>query len=151
MENKLLKFRAYHKTRKEWLFGYKLPNLGGFSMYGETILCGELARYGLVDYLDNIEITQFSGILDKHQKEIYGNDYLKDEKGMGFRVYHIGGGFVIKESVWKNNIEDFKIGDDLISTPLADAQTRSYISGSCEIVGNVYDGIINLTPTNGND
>ena len=35
------KFRAWDNKTKEWLLGYELPNLGGFSMFGEAMLFGE--------------------------------------------------------------------------------------------------------------
>mgnify|MGYP001584566705 CR=1 FL=1 len=32
MKNREIKFRAWDNKKKEWLFGYELPNLGGFSL-----------------------------------------------------------------------------------------------------------------------
>lgn len=138
-----MKFRAWHTKQEKFLFGYDYPNLGGFHLLGETVLCGALNSIPLDDLLHNVIITQFTGLKDKNEKDVYADDYLRDEKGIIFRVYAVIGGFAIKESVWKENLNDYVATDDLITTPLADAQTISYIHGSCEVIGNVYKKIQN--------
>ena len=58
-----------------------------------------------------------------------------------FRIYKVPGGFVIKSSVWLENTSDLIIGDDLIFTHFTDAQTLSWLLGSTEHYGNIFDNI----------
>lgn len=79
-------------------------------------------------------------ITDEDGHEIYSNDIREiiegHDRGKQFRIYYIPGGFVIKESLWLFNIEDFTNSDKLITISIVDPQTLSWILNATKHVKN---------------
>jgi uncharacterized phage protein (TIGR01671 family) len=108
-----LKFRAYDKKEKKWLMGYDMPNLGGFSLFGELVLLGEWS--GVLDtYLfdrlghkaEDLVVMQYSGLTDKDGKEIYGGDIIEDFAEGLREVEFVDGGFWLSEPYMKHYMPD---------------------------------------------
>ena len=69
------KFRVWDTKLKKWLFGYNYGSLGGFSLWGETVLFGQLSTISL-SRLNDIVTDTFIGVKDCFGKDIYENDII---------------------------------------------------------------------------
>lgn len=87
------KFRVFDKNSKEIVIDeqeflpFKITNKG-------VIKLSPLYKQNLWEILDseNFEITQYIGLNDIHNKEIYVGDYLKDEEGFIWEVLPLADG-----------------------------------------------------------
>ena len=128
MEDRL-KFRAWNESAKRFSkpFGLKATVLNYTDDDG----------LGVMKSLTDEPVQQFTGLLDISSREIYEDDILLDEeRNIEYRVYSLRGGFGIKAVYWADSKENLTSADTLIIEPLADTQTRSYVTGSCKIIGN---------------
>ena len=132
------KFRAWDLVNKKWLFGYEYPNLGGFSLTGETVILGQFsAEFRPLSRLNEIEITQWSGLKDRNNRDIYENDIVKyfgkwDDKGNvidpDFEPHHI---------IWSmGGMWAIPVSSKFDSSP---KHWKSVGHTTCEIMGNLYE------------
>jgi len=99
-----LKFRAWDSIDKKWLFGYDYKNLGGFSLFGEVVLMGQLSTISL-ERLNDVIVSQYSGINDENGKEIYEGDLLNGFTEIKcYEVIFEDGAFYLEYSLNKNKI-----------------------------------------------
>ena len=134
-----IKFRAWDNKNKKWLLGYEYHNLGGFSMFGETVLMGEWSntldmflfeRNGYKN--TDLIVMQYTGLKDKNGKEIYEGDLSKN---------YYKGEWVILEVVWN------PLG--MWSVKWKDGYLNNYHLNSqrMEIIGNIYQNPELINPT----
>ncbi len=131
-----IKFRAWDNREREWLLGYELSDLGGFSLFGECMLLNEwshvldtflLSRDGHKP--EDLIVMQFTGLLDRDDKEIYDGDILEpvtlsEWHSSKYVVEYCGMAFIFKALDAPRNAANFV--SPLESTDL-------------EIIGNIHE------------
>ena len=88
---------------------------------------------------DRFTVKQYdTNAKDSEGKNIFEGDILQNDKGEKFRVYNRPGGFCISNLAFDDTYYCDKDLWWLTLQPLADEQTLSYVSGSCKIIGNIF-------------
>ena len=110
-----IKFRAWDKKNKCW-FKTELE-FYGFHLWGEcTLLCPPNAND-----LQNLEVTQFTGLKDRNGKEIYEGDILTDNIVVKWRDDWAS--FALDKYGW---MHDHYFGEGVNAKDI-------------EIIGNIYE------------
>ncbi len=109
-----IKFRAWDKYKK---FMYEIGRLD-FPINSP-------------DY-ENIEIMQFTGLLDKNGKEIYEGDIIRVPKSVMDRI---GGSILITFVQWSDTSATWMVGRN---THIANTYLW-LLNKCCEVIGNIYE------------
>lgn len=86
---------------------------------------------------------QYTGINDMEGNELLADDLIVNSRGETMRIYVSEGGFVIKGSIWAEDLSDLIPSDELVVHAIADTQIKHYIMQNCLRLGNYHEN----TPT----
>jgi uncharacterized phage protein (TIGR01671 family) len=129
------KFRAWD-NEFEMMF-YSNSSDDPLNVTGERIhhLCGCEKPEGHLNYFffKKAPIMQFTGLHDKHGKEIYEGDIIRGNGNNLFAIIPMLGGLSICNTHYLGQKHN-----ELISEPTNDAQSAQWLKES-EVIGNVYE------------
>jgi uncharacterized phage protein (TIGR01671 family) len=119
--NRELKFRAYHKHRKE------IYDVYGFNKHFvfKDILDGP-GSDGVPDKIEDVDLLQFTGLLDKNGKEVYEEDILEHAYERLIVTYGI-------QEVDAFNVLGFNI------YTMQGSEPGKRLSLEIEVIGNIYE------------
>lgn len=112
--NKKLKFKCWDKRDKV------MKEVVAINFYLKQVVLNDIVRP-----FEDVVLLEYTGILDKHGKEIYENDYIKNIKTG--KIYKV---------VWNGSAAAFEICD--IENQYESMFFTNRIFGNYEIVGNAY-------------
>ena len=124
-----IKFRAWNKKYKTWLFDYK--EMGGFSLIGEVTLVAGLRETSLKEW-QNIEIMQFTGLKDSKNCEIYEGDIVN----LGQKDHAVPEVVIFKDGAFGAEV-DWLPEDPYIE--LNEYCCDSSFINCVEVLGNIYE------------
>ena len=126
--SRTLKFRAWDKKNKKWISK-------GFHIIGETTVFDMLKQWK--DYhdlmsLNDIEVTQFTGLQDNNKKDIYEGDIVLLGEWNFAEVVWYGGGFKWQWDGVRNTTARVQLIPD-------DGKCYSCRTTEKEILGNIFE------------
>ena len=102
-----IKFRAWDKVKNKMIIGFEGITLGyeniGIDLDGDILDLG-YGEYGMWQRIGGIEIMQYTGLLDKNDKEIYEGDLIYFDNGYISQIQFSCGAFLLDDGLFRNNL-----------------------------------------------
>ena len=116
-----LKFRAWDKESKKFVHGENLANPNSIPVinYGDSF-----------ELKSKFEITQWTGLTDRHGKEIWEGDILELGYKDFVQIIFDEGSFKGKKDEWISSLWDYK--------PIQMTPEQTGFWHRCEVIGNIY-------------
>ena len=115
-----IKFRIWDKKRKEWVH----DTAHAVNLLGEIIIMGEILRRPddtsvTLAELNDLEVMQFTGLLDKNEVPIFEGDVVVDRFGNKSKVIWNGASFMLKEDtpVFLNQFFEIEVIGNVLEAP----------------------------------
>lgn len=134
------------KLDGKWIYGYPFISNEGFFKNKTFIISNlmyskiniEKHTFGYYEEIESNTLCEYTNIIDNEGIEIFENDLrIYDDKI--FRIYKMEGGFVIKKSLWLNDISDLTKSDKSICVSLSDIEIKDWLIKNSKHYSNIFD------------
>ncbi len=132
--NREIKFRGKRLDNGEWMYG----NYAKYKDYSDNVHESMIDKDGYMHDIVPSTVGQYTGLKDKNGNEIWEGDIFKeDSNGIVRSVFRVPGGLAFEDN-------PVSFGYDHRApvypySPIAEMQNASWLSQSCEIIGNIHD------------
>ena len=131
MEQREIKFRAWHKDLGKMLHAYVIS----WATHAGKEYLSECRGYypennQVIFSFDDVELMQYTGLKDKNRVEIYEGDILK--------VFEEDGSETIASVKWGDHYPAFTLEPEIEDLEYNSLQHAALVQ-SCEIIGNIYE------------
>ena len=127
-----IKFRGIEIKSKRWVYGAYVPAID------EDCCDSIIDEQGTWHIVFSETIGQYTGLKDKNGKEIWDGDIFKEDgSGIVRSVFRVPGGLAFED-----NPVSFGYDHRAPVYPyssIAEMQNASWLSQSCEVIGNIHD------------
>lgn len=132
-------FRGKRVDNGEWVYGHYFTEMGrGVAGSNDTIIYFIKDKFGTHPVIPET-IGQYIWLKDKNNTKAFVGDILIDAKGVKRTIMQNSGGFVTESNPTAFGYNTFPY------EALSDEQNASWFSGTCKIIGNIFDNINLLT------
>jgi len=133
--------------QNKWIYGLPFISKEGF-LKNKSFIINSKSLYTKIEsnnysfgYFNEIEpktLCQFTNIIDNDGHLIFEND-LRIYENKIFRIYKMEGGFVIKKSLWLNEIHDLTESCKSICVSLSDYEIKNWLIKQSKHYSNFFD------------